>query len=149
MRRVVITSYARTPIGAFLGDLKTVPVQELARIAFKAAVERSHIEDLGTIDGSVFGHVISSPEAGNLGRLVNQLAGCPETVPGFTVNRICGSGLQATICAAQEIWTDNADIYVAGGAESLSRVPYYLPLNYRYEGINNGNKLLLCSNEDM
>lgn len=149
MRRVVVTSYARTPIGAFLGDLKTVPVQELAKVAFKAAVERSNIEDLGTIDGSVFGHVISSPEAGNLGRLVNQLAGCPETVPGFTVNRICGSGLQATVCAAQEIWTDNADIYVAGGAESLSRVPYYLPLNYRYEGIKNGNKLLLCSNEEM
>ncbi len=148
MRRVVITSYARTPVGAFLGDLKTVPVQDLATIAFKAAVERAGIS-LEDIDGSVFGHVISSPEAGNLGRLVALMAGCPETVPGFTVNRICGSGLQATICAAQEIWTENADIYVAGGAESLSRVPYYLPLQYRYEGMKNGNTQLLCSNEEM
>ena len=86
MRRVVVTSYARTPIGAFLGDLKTVPVQELAKVAFQAAVERSNIEDLGTIDGSVFGHVISSPEAGNLGRLVNQLAGRRTVYAEFVFN---------------------------------------------------------------
>jgi acetyl-CoA C-acetyltransferase len=67
--------------------------------------------------------------------------------PGFTVNRICGSGLQAVASAFQEIATGAADIVVAGGAESLSRVPYYLPLTSRYQGLRNGSITLKCSNE--
>ena len=149
MERVVITSYARTPIGAYLGDLKEVPVQDLAIIATKAALERSEMTGPDGIDGCVFGHVISSPEAGNLGRLVALSVGLDEGTPGFTVNRICASGMQAIVSAAQEIWTDNAQTYIAGGAESLSRVPYYLPLSVRYNPLKKGNMELLCSNEEM
>lgn len=147
MRKVVITSFARTPIGAYLGDLKTVPVQDLATIAIKEAIKRSNITP-DMVQEVVMGHVMATPEAGNFGRRVALQSGCPITTTGFTVNRICGSGLQAVISAHQEIATGCFDIVVAGGAESLSRVPYYLPLSTRYEPLRNGNKTLLCTNEE-
>jgi acetyl-CoA C-acetyltransferase len=147
MRKVVITSYARTPIGAFLGDLKEVPVQDLATIAVKEAIKRSELNN-DDVDEVILGHVISSAEAGNLARLVALKSGLNEATTGFTVNRICGSGLQAVVSAAQEIMLGVSDIVVAGGAESLSRVPYYLPLATRYEGLKNLNSKLLCSNEE-
>lgn len=147
MKKVVITSYCRTPIGAYLGDLKTVPVQDLATLVIKEAIQRSSLTP-EQVEEVVMGHVMATPEAGNFGRRVALQAGCPITTTGFTVNRICGSGLQAVISAAQEIQTGLFDIVVAGGAESLSRVPYYLPLSVRYEGLKNGNKQLLCTNEE-
>ncbi len=147
MKRVVITSYARTPIGAFLGGLKEVPVEELATIAVKEAIKRSNLsrED---IDEVVLGHVISTADAGNLARVVALTSGLKEETTGLTVNRICGSGIQAVISAAQEIQTNTSNVVIAGGAESLSRVPYYLPLETRYQGLRNLNKTLLCSNEE-
>lgn len=147
MKKVVVTSYCRTPIGAYLGDLKTVPVQDLGSLVIREAVKRSNLE-LDQIQEVIMGHVMATPEAGNFGRRVALQAGCPVTTTGFTVNRICGSGLQAVISAMQEIQLGVFDIVVAGGAESLSRVPYYLPLNVRYEGFRNGNKNLLCTNEE-
>lgn len=145
MKKIVITSGARTPIGDFLGGLKTIPVEHLAAIATKEAVKRSNLKP-EEIDSVVMGHVESSAEAFNLGRHAALLAGC-ENAHGFTVNRICGSGFQSIVSGWHEILTGVSDIVVAGGAESLSRAPYYLPLNYRYEGIKNGNKKLLCANE--
>ena len=112
MKRVVITSFARTPIGAYLGDLKTVPVQDLGALVIQEAVKRSNIS-LDMVDEVVMGHVMATPEAGNFGRRVALQAGCPLTTTGFTVNRICGSGLQAVICAAQEIACGDFDIVVA------------------------------------
>lgn len=147
MKKVVITSYCRTPIGAYLGELKTVPVQDLGALVIKEAVNRSGIT-LDMVEEVVMGHVMSTPEAGNFGRRVALQAGCPISTTGFTVNRICGSGLQAVISAHQEIQTGCFDIVVAGGAESLSRVPYYLPLSVRYEPLRNGNRNLLCTNEE-
>jgi len=147
MTGVVITSYARTPIGTYLGRLKTVPVQDLATLASREAVHRSCL-DPALIDEVIMGHVISTPEAGNLGRRVALQSGFGLDCTGFTVNRICGSGFQALLSASQEIQTGMASIIVAGGAESLSRVPYYLPLSTRYEGLKNLNKLLYCSNEE-
>lgn len=147
MRKVVVTSYCRTPIGAYLGDLKTVPVQDLGALVIQEAVKRSHIS-LDMVEEVVMGHVMATPEAGNFGRMVALKAGCPVTTTGFTVNRICGSGLQAVISAHQEIAVGCFDIVVAGGAESLSRVPYYLPLSVRYEPLRNGNRTLLCWNEE-
>lgn len=147
MKKVVITSYCRTPIGAYLGDLKTVPVQDLGALVIREAVKRSNIS-LDMVEEVVMGHVMATPEAGNFGRRVALQAGCPLTTTGFTVNRICGSGLQAVISAHQEIATGCFDIVVAGGAESLSRVPYYLPLSVRYEPLRNGNYTLLCTNEE-
>ncbi len=147
MKKVVITSFCRTPIGAYLGDLKTVPVQDLGTLVIQEAVKRSNIT-LDMVQEVVMGHVMATPEAGNFGRRVALQAGCPLTTTGFTVNRICGSGLQAVISAHQEIATGFVDIVVAGGAESLSRVPYYLPLSTRYEPFKNGNRTLLCTNEE-
>jgi acetyl-CoA C-acetyltransferase len=147
MKKVVITSFARTPIGAYLGGLKEVPVQDLASLTIKEAVKRS---DLGNeqVDGVVFGQVKGTGDCANLGRVAALLAGLGEATPGYTVNRICGSGIQAVISAALEIQTGHADIMVAGGAESLSRSPYYLPLSVRYEGLRNGTKDLLCMNAE-
>ncbi|MBF7095623.1 thiolase family protein [Alkalibacter mobilis] len=147
MNKVVITSFARTPVGRFLGGLKEVPVERLATIAVEEAINRSSISKKD-IEGVVFGHVISSADVANIGRYVALDSGLDETCVGMSVNRICGSGIQAIINAALEIKTGHGDIMIAGGAESLSRVPYYLPLPVRYEGMKNGNGNLLCSNEE-
>lgn len=145
IRKVVITSYARTPFGAFLGGLKTVPVEQLAAIAIKEAAKRSKI-DVRDVDQVILGHVISSADSPNLGRDVALLCEMVET-PGMTVNRICGSGLQAVVNAFREIQLGAADIVAAGGAEVLSRAPYYLPLSSRYQGFRNFSQQLKCSNE--
>jgi acetyl-CoA C-acetyltransferase len=145
MSKIVITSAARTAVGAFLGGLKTVPVEELATQAIEEAVKRSGI-DKSIVDEVILGHVISSADAPNLGRLASLKAGLSIHATGMTVNRICGSGIQAVISAAQEIKTMDMDVVIAGGAESLSRIPYYLPLNARYEGLINGNHTLTDSN---
>ena len=146
MKKYVITSFARTAIGAFMGGLKEVPVQELAALTIKEAVKRSNLDNKD-VGGVVLGHAISTADAGNLGRLATLMAGLDDGTPGFTVNRICGSGIQAVISAVQEMQGGDLDIAVAGGAESLSRVPYYLPMETRYKPLRNGNTTLYCSNE--
>uniref|UniRef100_UPI003341992E thiolase family protein n=1 Tax=Castellaniella defragrans TaxID=75697 RepID=UPI003341992E len=145
MKKVVITSYARTAVGAFLGSLKTVPVEQLAAAAIGEAVKRSGLQG-SDIDEVIIGHVTSSADSPQLARDATLLCGMVDT-PAFTVNRICGSGLQAVASAWQEIVTGAADIVVAGGAESLSRAPFYLPLPARYEGLRNGSQQLKCANE--
>lgn len=145
MSKVVITSGARTAVGAFLGGLKTVPVDELASIAIKEALKRSNNLDPKLVDDVVLGHVESSGDAPNLGRNAALLAGL-DHVPGYTVNRICGSGLQSIVNATQDILCGNSEIVVAGGAESLSRAPYYLPLEVRYDGFKMGNQELRDAN---
>jgi acetyl-CoA C-acetyltransferase len=147
-RKIVITSAVRTPVGAFLGGLKKVPVQNLCAQMLREAASRSNLGDKD-IDDVVVGHVISSADTGNLARHAALLAGFDLDTPGYTVNRICGSGIQAVVSAAQEL-RDNEElnIVLAAGAESLSRVPYYLPLSARYDGLKNGTKQLLCSNDE-
>ena len=93
MKKAVITSYARTPVGAFLGSLKEVPVETLAATAIEEAVKRSGI-DKASVEEVIMGHVISSTDAPDLARDAALLCGMVDT-PAFTVNRICGSGLQA------------------------------------------------------
>ena len=145
MGKVVITSGARTAVGAFLGGLKTVPVEELAATAIKEALKRSNNLDPHLVNDVVLGHVESSGDAPNLGRNAALLAGL-DHVPGYTLNRICGSGIQSIVNATQDILTGNSDIVVAGGAESLSRAPYYLPLEVRYDGFKMGNQELRDAN---
>jgi acetyl-CoA C-acetyltransferase len=146
MKKTVITSYARTAIGTFLGSLKEVPVEFLGSIAIQGAMRRSNLSG-DQVDEVIMGHAIPSGEAANLSRVSLLLAGLPEETPGFTVCRMCGSGIQAIISGMHEIQTDNAEIVVAGGTENLSRVPYYLPLPVRYQGLRNLNYELLCSNQ--
>lgn len=145
MKKVVITSGARTPVGAYLGGLKTIPVQRLASIAIQEALKRSNHLDGKLVDDVVMGHVESSGDAPNLARNAALLSGLNH-VPGYTVNRICGSGIQSIVNASQDIMTGNSEIVVAGGAESLSRAPYYLPLEVRYQGFRMGNQQLKDAN---
>ena len=145
MGKVVITSGARTAVGAFLGGLKTVPVEELAATAIKEALKRSNNLDPHLVNDVVLGHVESSGDAPNLGRNAALLAGL-DHVPGYTLNRICGSGIQSIVNATQDILSGNSEIVVAGGAESLSRAPYYLPLEVRYDGFKMGNQELRDAN---
>lgn len=145
MSKVVITSAARTPVGSFLGDLKTVPVEELGAIAIKEALKRSNDLDQSLVDDVVMGHVESSGDAPNLRRNAALLAGL-EHVPGYTVNRICGSGAQSIVNGTMDILTGGSEVIVAGGAENLSRAPYYLPLEVRYQGFRMGDQELRDAN---
>lgn len=136
MNRCVITSAARTAVGGYLGSLKTMEASELCSIAIKAVMERGGIgknEVQEVIMGEVYGY---TPNVARCGAL---LAGIPEEVPAFTVDRQCASSLQAVISAAFEIAAGEAAVIVAGGVESMSRMPYYLPPTVRYEGFRLGN----------
>ena len=127
MTEVVITSAARTAVGRYGGSLKDQPPTDLGALATKTALERSGIEP-DQVDQVVFGNVIhSAPEDMYMARVVAMKAGIPQEVPAFTVNRLCGTGVQAIVSAAQSIATDDAKVAIAGGAESMSRGPYWMP----------------------
>jgi acetyl-CoA C-acetyltransferase len=124
---VVIASAARTAIGSYGKSLKDVPPTELGAIAAAAALERAGIAG-EQVDHVVFGNVIhTEAKDAYMARIVGMQAGIPKETPAFTVNRLCGSGVQAIVSAAQCIQTGDAEIAVAGGAESMSRGPYWIP----------------------
>jgi acetyl-CoA acetyltransferase family protein len=125
MADAVIVSAVRTPIGrANKGVLKDVRADDLAALAVKAAVERVPQLDRSLIEDVIIGCAFPEGEQGmNLARIVGALAGLPETAGGVTVNRFCASSLQAVNMAAQSIMLDQGDAFVAGGVESMSRVP--------------------------
>ena len=124
---VVVLSGVRTPIGKYGGGLKDVPPADLATLVTRAAVSRAGVEpaDIGHV---VFGNVIHT-EARDmyLSRVAAVNAGLPVETPAFTLNRLCGSGLQAIVSAAQTLALGEAEMAVAGGAESMSRGQYWLP----------------------
>jgi acetyl-CoA C-acetyltransferase len=124
---VVVLSGTRTAIGKYGGGLASVPPCDLAATVVREAVRRSTVdpEDFGH---AVFGNVIhTEPRDMYLSRVAAVNGGLPVTMPAFTVNRLCGSGLQAIVSAAQLISLGDAQVAVAGGAESMSRGPYWLP----------------------
>lgn len=126
-REVVILSGVRTAIGTFGGSLKDIPPTDLGGMVVKEAVERSGLkpEDIGHI---TMGNVTHSDRRDMyMSRVSGLKGGLPESTPALTVNRLCGSGLQAVISAAQLVLLGDAEAVVAGGAESMSRVPYWLP----------------------
>lgn len=128
-REVVVLSAVRTAIGRFGGSLKDVPLTQLATTVVKAALERSSAEP-ASIDHVIMGNVIpTSPEDAYLSRVATIDAGLPIETPAFNVNRLCGSGLQAIVSAAQSVLLGDAQVAIAGGAESMSRGPYILPSN--------------------
>jgi acetyl-CoA C-acetyltransferase len=124
---VLVLSAVRTGIGKYGGGLATVPPCDLAAAVVRDAVTRAEV-DPADVGHAVFGHVIHT-EARDmyLGRVAAINGGLPASTPGLTVNRLCGSGLQAIISAAQAIMLGDADTAVAGGAESMSRAQYWLP----------------------
>lgn len=126
-REVVVLSAVRTAIGTFGGSLKDVPTAQLATTVVKAAAERSGVpvERFGHV---VLGNVVPThPADAYLSRIAAIDAGLPIEVPAFNVNRLCGSGLQAVVSAAQAILLGDADFAIAGGAESMSRGPFIQP----------------------
>ena len=126
-REVVVVGAARTAIGTFGGSLKDVPMTVLGATVVKAALERAGVQG-GDIGHVVMGNVIpTEPKDAYLSRVSAMDAGIPKEVPAFNVNRLCGSGLQAVVCAAQSILLGDADLAVGGGAESMSRGPYLMP----------------------
>lgn len=126
-REVVVLSAVRTAIGTFGGSLKDVPLKTLATTVVREALKRSQVP-AGHIGHVVMGNVIpTGPEDAYLSRIAAVDAGIPFQVPAFNVNRLCGSGLQAIVCAAQSILLGDADFAIAGGAESMSRGPFLQP----------------------
>lgn len=125
MEEVYIVSGVRTAIGKYGGSLKSVPAHTLAAAVIKEAVVRSGV-DPERIDEVILGEVRQSTEASNIARCALLEAGLPETVPGFTVNRLCASAMQAVYSGCQEIWLGEAGCIVAGGTENLSRAPVFI-----------------------
>jgi len=126
-REVVVVGTARTPIGTFGGSLKDVPLTQLGTVAVKSALDRSGV-DPHEVGHVVMGNVIpTEPRDAYLSRVAAMDAGIPKETPAFNVNRLCGSGLQAIISAAQAILLSDTDIAIGGGAEVMSRGLYLFP----------------------
>src|SRR5262249_47212510 len=126
-REVVILSGVRTAIGGYGGSLKDSPPSELAALCVREAVSRSGIEP-GQVGHVVFGNIIHTDSHDHyLARVAGVKGGLPVETPALTLNRLCGSGLQAIVTAAQTILLGDAEAAVAGGAENMSRSPYAVP----------------------
>ena len=126
-KEVVVLSGVRTAIGGYGGSLKDIPPSDLAALCVREAVQRSGVEptEVGHV---VFGNIIHTDAHDHyLARVAAVKGGLPVEVPALTLNRLCGSGLQAIITAAQAILLGDADVAVAGGAENMSRSPYLAP----------------------
>ncbi|MGN6087064.1 beta-ketothiolase BktB [Trinickia sp.] len=123
-KEVVVVGGVRTAIGKFGGSLKDVAPTELATIVVREVLARTGVEP-ERVDHVVFGNVIATePKDLYLSRVAAIDAGIPETTPAFNVNRLCGSGLQAIVSAAQTIMLGDAQVAIGGGAENMSRAPY-------------------------
>ncbi|TJY64677.1 acetyl-CoA C-acyltransferase [Sinimarinibacterium sp. CAU 1509] len=125
-KEIFVVGAARTAIGSYGGTLKDTPLPDLATIPVKAALERAGVSP-ELVGHMVMGTVIpTEPRDAYLGRVAAMNAGIPKETPAFNVNRLCGSGLQAIVSAAQTILLGDADIAVGAGAESMSRGPYMM-----------------------
>jgi acetyl-CoA C-acetyltransferase len=130
-REVVVVSAVRTAIGTFGGSLKDIPPTELGAQVVRESLSRAKVEgkDVGHV---VFGHVVNTePKDMYLSRVAAINGGCGEGTPAYNVNRLCGSGLQAIVSAAQSVLLGDTDIAVGGGAENMSRAPF-ASLNMRW-----------------
>ena len=125
MRRVAIVSPVRTAVGNFGGTLKDVPAEELACTVIKETLERSEL-DPTKVDDVILGHGYPSGENPAIGRLALLKAGLPIEVPGYQLDRRCSSGLQAILNACMMVQTENADVVIAGGVESMSNAEFYV-----------------------
>ena len=126
MREVVIVDAVRTPMGRFAGVLAGVRPDDMAAHVIASLVERNSV-DGSTVDDVYWGAANQAGEDNrNVARMAALLAGLPVTVPGATVNRLCGSGLEAVNCAYRVIRADEGDVVVAGGSESMTRAPFVM-----------------------
>lgn len=145
MTGVVIIDGVRTAIGKLGGALGNEPVDFLASSVIEEVIRRADIPK-EQIEEVILGQAKQSADASNLARVASLRAGLPEEIPGYTVHRQCGSGVQALNSASQQIQCGLADAIIAGGAESMSTAPYYMR-NIRF-GLKSGNGLLLDPNTE-
>jgi len=128
MTDAFICDYIRTPIGRFGGSLSSVRADDLGAIPLRALVERNKSIDWAAIDDVVYGCANQAGEDNrNVARMALLLAGLPQGIPGSTVNRLCGSGMDAVTIAARAIKAGEAELMIAGGVESMSRAPFVMP----------------------
>ena len=128
MRDVYVCDPVRTPFGRYGGALAQVRADDLAALPIKALVERNGAVDWEAVDEVIYGNANQAGEDNrNVARMAGLLAGLPVGVPGVTVNRLCGSGLEAVCQAARLVGTGDADLVIAGGVESMSRAPFVVP----------------------
>ncbi|MGZ3707126.1 MAG: acetyl-CoA C-acyltransferase, partial [Bdellovibrionota bacterium] len=124
-KEVVIVSAARTPIGSFLGALSAIPAPRLGAIAIKSALERAKL-DPKKVDQVIMGNVLSAGSGQAPGRQAMIYAGIPHSVPATTINKVCGSGMQAVNLARNAILAGESECIVAGGMENMSLAPYLM-----------------------
>lgn len=128
MAEAFICDYIRTPIGRYGGALSSARTDDLAAIPIKALQDRNPAADWHALDEVYMGCANQAGEDNrNVARMALLLAGLPETVPGTTLNRLCGSGMDAVLSAARAIKSDEIEFAIAGGVESMSRAPFVLP----------------------
>ena len=128
MSEAFICDYIRTPIGRFGGQLASVRTDDLGAIPLKALVARNGGVDWAAVDDLIYGCANQAGEDNrNVARMALLLAGMPQDIPAATINRLCGSGMDATIAAARAIKAGEAELMVAGGVESMSRAPFVMP----------------------
>ena len=124
MSAIVITAAKRTAIGAFMGSLKDVSAVDLGVAVMSQILPGLILDDIADV---IVGNVLQAGQGMNPARQIVIKAGLPMKTPGQTINRVCGSGLQSVVSAVQGIKSGDGDLYIAGGVESMSRVPYLLP----------------------
>ncbi len=127
-RAAFICDYVRTPIGRFGGSLSSVRTDDLAAVPLRALMARHQRIDWRRVDEVIYGCANQAGEDNrNVARMALLLAGLPAEVPGTTINRLCGSGMDAVITAARAVVAGEADLVIAGGVESMSRAPFVMP----------------------
>ena len=128
MTEAFICDYIRTPIGRFGGSLSSVRADDLGAVPLKALIGRNSSVDWDAVDDVIYGCANQAGEDNrNVARMASLLAGLPISVPGTTINRLCGSGMDAIIAAARAIRAGEAELMIAGGVESMSRAPFVIP----------------------
>src|SRR4029079_12943411 len=128
MTHAFICDYVRTPIGRYAGALSSIRADDLAAIPIKALIERNPSVDWSELDDVILGCANQAGEDNrNLARMAGLLAGLPDSSGGVTLNRLCGSGLDAVAIAARAIRGGESDVIIAGGSESMSRAPFVMP----------------------
>ena len=125
LKEVVVVSGVRLPVGSYGGSLKNTPAIDMGAMVVKEAVKRDGIEP-SVVDEVIIGQVGEVAENGFVARAISLKAGMPKETTAYSVNRQCGSGLQSIVEAVMEIQTGQADVVVAGGAENISQLPYYV-----------------------
>ena len=128
MPDALLCAYVRTPIGRYGGALATIRPDDLAAIPIRALTARHGSLDPAAIDEVYWGAANQSGEDNrNVARMASLLAGLPDSVPGTTLNRLCGSGMDAVLAAARAVRSGDIELAIAGGSESMSRAPFVVP----------------------